>query len=146
MIKGILHPDDLYQKADRIGNDPIQQLALSLFEMRKIIFYKQPCEDDPRGYIDVYGTDPTKKILFDERYKYRFSMLAVWFDHISVQFSPVCSMTISPEADGLHINVFTHSAKGVEFELFDNTVIPISDFHAYAVETITEIRKRGISA
>ena len=145
-FEGIYRPDEYmrFQETDVLGNDPMQQLALNLFSRRKIIFYKQTCgyDTDPRGYVDVYGEDPAQKITFDKDHNIKFQMLAVFFDHISVQLPSLCSMTITPESDGLHISVFTQSSRGFEYELYDTTVIPIDSFRSYLVSIAEEIRSR----
>ncbi len=122
-------------ETDTIGNDLIQVLAKKLFKLDKNCLFTQiHSAQDPRGYLDLYGSDFDKNyILTDQTAKrsIEYKTLTCFFNHISFISGNYDCSVIPEEAD---LNVYiTNSNNNIVTE---KTIITEQDFFDFVYEIV----------
>lgn len=89
-------------------NDLTQLFARKLFKLPdNASFIEFPCEDDPRGYVELYGSDPDEiHKLENGEHVILYNQLACFFDHLSfIVPSTGAECIVLPEEEGIHIHI-----------------------------------------
>lgn len=107
---------------DIIANDPIQLLTKKLFMLHDASLFTQIVSSlDPRGYVDLYGSDFEKEYkLQDGKYSFKYKTLTCFFDHISF-ISGHLDCILFPDQTGINITLCdTNTDQILVTEKFNN--------------------------
>lgn len=109
------HPTDTATELskDTFGYEPVQYLAKQLFGLaERSVFTQIATPLDPRGYLDLYGEDPEQEHeLGTDRQGFRYHTLACYFDHISFILEGDIDCILTPEQEGILLQIVDEGAE-----------------------------------
>ena len=109
------HPTDkpTALSKDDYGYEPVQHLAKQLFDLpRRCTFIQVATPLDPRGYLDLYGEDPDEEYqLQNGDRSFRYHTLACFFDHISFIIEGDIDCILTPEQEGIRLQIIDEGAE-----------------------------------
>lgn len=111
----VYHPTDRLKaiSTDDFGYEPVQHLAKQLFDLPSRCTFTQVATPlDPRGYLDLYGDDPDEVYqLQNGDRKFRYRTLACFFDHISFILEGDIDCILTPEQEGIRLQLIDEGAE-----------------------------------
>lgn len=118
-----------YGKADA-GFEPIHVFAGRLLGVpEEAVFQEIPCDEDPRGYILVYGNDPEESyIAIHDSFSFEYTCLACYFDYLSFIIQDTLDCTVTPEGPGFRVVIFKPGSDEV---ISETLVESVSAFYSY---------------
>ncbi len=119
------HPSDTASELskDTFGYEPVQYLAKQLFGLAERSLFTQVATPlDPRGYLDLYGEDPEQEYqLQADSLEFRYHALACYFDHISFILEGDIDCILTPEQEGIRLQIIDEGAEDPLIEKYIHT-------------------------
>ena len=123
--------------------EPLQVFAGKIFRLPMPMAYTQvPTEDDPRGYVDLYGGDPETvyEISGNEGELIHYRALTCFYSHISIILETAggdLSVSVVPDQRGIEICIDREDGSNPE----EIKLPPATDFLMFLYEKSKEERK-----